>query len=144
MDSLIKQADQNKSHSHSGKTGTESQGHTHTINSGNTSSSGTLTTAGFRGVEGTVNVSGGNHRHSLLTKGNSFNVGSGSGTTYNWISGNSDYSGDLSMSGKFTPSGYLYGKTDGVSQSHTHTISSDGGTEARPENYSIRLWKRVS
>jgi hypothetical protein len=28
--------------------------------------------------------------------------------------------------------------------SHTHTINSDGGTEARPSNYTIKVWKRIN
>ena len=28
--------------------------------------------------------------------------------------------------------------------SHTHTINPDGGNEARPANYTIKVWKRVS
>ena len=31
-----------------------------------------------------------------------------------------------------------------LNHKHTVSISSDGGTEARPDNYTIRIWKRVS
>ena len=38
-------------------------------------------------------------------------------------------------------------RSDGASAySHTHqlTINSDGGTESRPSNYTIRVWKRIA
>ena len=107
--------------------GANSRGHTHTLNNGNTSSSGTTATAGFRGISGTVNVSGGNHRHSFpayeFRNTNSTICTAGNGTTGTYYT---SYSGDLSMSGSFTPSGYLYGKTDGESQNHTHSVTAAG------------------
>lgn len=34
--------------------------------------------------------------------------------------------------------------TGGVSSWHTHTVSSDGGTEARPDNVTVRKWRRTA
>jgi hypothetical protein len=34
--------------------------------------------------------------------------------------------------------------TGGASTRHTHPISSDGGPEARPDNWTIRIWKRTA
>ena len=28
--------------------------------------------------------------------------------------------------------------------SHSHTVHNDGGSESRPENYTIRIWKRTA
>ena len=42
-------------------------------------------------------------------------------------SGYAEYSGNLSMSGSFTPSG---------------TISGD--SETRPNNYTVKVWKRIN
>jgi hypothetical protein len=27
---------------------------------------------------------------------------------------------------------------------HKHNITADGGTEARPDNYTVRIWKRIA
>lgn len=40
--------------------------------------------------------------------------------------------------------GYENVASGGASTRHTHSISSDGGTEARPKNYTVRLWKRTA
>ena len=81
----------------------------------------------FRGTKGTVNVSGGNHRHTFsgdlkpLTRyGNERYTGSG-----DYIAGSIDatgYSGNLSMSGEFTPSGNIdnAGGLNGITQSHNN------------------------
>ncbi len=46
------------------------------------------------------------------------------------------------------PNSYIYGKTDGESQNHTHSVTASGtisgDSETRPNNYTIRVWKRVS
>ncbi|MBR5965727.1 MAG: hypothetical protein IK015_06390 [Treponema sp.] len=40
--------------------------------------------------------------------------------------------------------GYENVATGGASTRHTHSISSDGGTEARPKNYTVKIWKRIA
>ena len=109
------------SHTHTGPS------HTHSFTpSGSVSSTfaGTAGTTGetkptFNGTEGTVNVTGGNHRHSY----NYREIGSGSsplgGTRPTaFPSGNTEYSGNLSMSGTFTPSGTV--------SSHSHSFTPNG------------------
>jgi hypothetical protein len=85
--------------------------------------------ASFSGKAGTVSVSGGNHRHQFGSSSTSGNV-----YTANLLHGSGDvytgYSGKLSMSGSFTPSG-------SVSLSSTDT-------ETRPVNYTIKVWKRTA
>lgn len=39
-------------------------------------------------------------------------------------------------------SGYI--SIGGASTRHQHSISNDGGNEARPDNYTIKIWKRIS
>ena len=77
----------------------------------------------FRGIKNTVNVSGGNHRHSY----NYREAGSGSsplgGTRATaFPSGYTEYSGNLSMSGEFTPSGNIdnAGGLNGTTQPHNN------------------------
>lgn len=90
----------------------------------------------FNGTAGTVSVSGGNHRHQIYCTNTNFDIGAhrnylgamNMGGSYNANgSGYAEYSGDLSMSGSFTPSG---------------TISGD--TETRPNNYTVKVWKRIN
>ena len=81
----------------------------------------------FRGIKNTVSVSGGNHRHTFLgdlrplTKyGNERYTGSG-----DYVAGLTDtteYSGNLSMSGEFTPSGNIdnAGGLNGITQPHNN------------------------
>ena len=91
----------------------------------------------FRGTKGTVNVSGGNHRHifkndlrPLTRYGNERYTGRG-----DYIAGLTDateYSGNLSMSGEFTPNG---------------NIDNTGGTQ--PHNnmppYIVKYcWERIA
>ena len=77
----------------------------------------------FRGIKNTVNVSGGNHRHSY----NYREAGSGSsplgGTRATaFPSRYTEYSGNLSMSGEFTPSGNIdnTGGINGITQPHNN------------------------
>ena len=81
----------------------------------------------FTGKEGSVSVSGGNHRHSMTTRnttgGNGYCFDVGSGPSYTRYT---EYSGDLSMSGTITPK----------------LKSSD--SETRPENYTVKVWKRIN
>lgn len=85
--------------------------------------------ASFSGTEGTVSVSGGNHRHSI--SGHMSGMGGGSVSTH--VSGRimyTEYSGNLSMSGSFTPSGSV-------------TVSSSD-KETRPNNFTMKIWLRTA
>ncbi len=144
------------------------------MNNGNTSSSGTLTTAGFRGVSvitsSTINTDNTSAK-TLTGTGDAYQMGNsvsgeGSGTSQYESSGiikysrgskigTSDQSGnsikisiDATHRHQLTANGYLYGKTDDESQNHTHSVTASGtisgDTETRPINYTIRVWKRVS
>lgn len=112
--------------------------HSHTINSDNTSSSGTTTTAGFRGVSTNTSTDG-THKHSKIGFYNSNIPGNptlngkpaglygnwgGSAGTAAWVPGGTPQqassglyyfqaeTNDSSHKHAFTASGYLYGKTD--------------------------------
>ena len=71
----------------------------------------------FSGSAGTVSVSGGNHRHSITTRnttgGNGYCFDVGSGPSYTRYT---EYSGNLSMSGTFTPSGSISNTGDDVTR----------------------------
>ena len=86
--------------------------------------------ASFSGTAGTVNVSGANHAHTI--QGHMSGMGGGSVQTH--VSSSNvmytGYSGNLSMSGSFTPSG-------SVSVSSTDT-------ETRPNNFTIKVWLRTA
>lgn len=105
------QADQNKSHNHGGATGGHSADHTHS------------------GTTGAVSA---DHAH---------------GVPYG-ISTAGGGAGGFVRSTSALPSGYIpsagiignhnhYFVTDGASTNHTHTISSEGGTEARVKNVAL-------
>lgn len=92
----------------------------------------------FSGTSGTVNVFGGNHKHTETysnTRGSSGhdNDGIDSGKYYlQHLEGSTGYSGDLSMSGSFTPEG---------------TISNAGGNQAHnnmPPYLAAYCWKRTA
>lgn len=88
--------------------------------------------ASFSGTAGPVSVSGANHRHGIPgTAGTNLGRGvdsplNGSGNTREYT----DYSGNLSMSGSFTPSGSV-------------SISSTNA-ETRPYNFTIKVWVRTA
>lgn len=86
--------------------------------------------SGYSDYSGSLSMSGGNHRHSMTV-----NFRDVSGASYPYTVGSSDtrtnytaYSGNLTVSGA----------------NHRHSISNDGGAEARPINYAIKVWERVS
>ena len=87
--------------------------------------------ASFSGSAGTVSVKGGNHHHPITTRnqtgGNGYCFDVGSGPTYTRYT---DYSGDLSMSGSFTPRGSV-------------SLSSSD-TETRPKNFTMKVWVRTA
>ena len=118
------------SHSHTGPSHTHSftpsgtvGSHTHSF-----TPSGTVESS-FDGTAGTVNVSGGNHRHTYNYRG----IGEGSsplgGTRPTaFPSGNTEYSGDLSMSGTFTPRGTVSSTFSGTAGNTGETAPSFTGT----------------
>ena len=110
----------------------------------------------FSGTKSTISVSGGNHNHNGntgkkdLSHSHSYWLGSSGGggdqypkgyysTNESWGKNTGEanvsmdhshsipYSGNLSMSGTFTPSGSI-----------------SGDDETRPTNYTIRVWKRIA
>ena len=92
-----------------------------------------------------VNVSGGNHQHSFTL------TATCEGYTYAYIgsssaytSGYTSWSGDLSLSGWDNNTIYNSGGSQ-VSSGATWNIQSDsrGGDEARPNNYTVIVWKRI-
>ncbi len=115
--------------------------HSHPINSGNTSTSGTETTVGFRGVSVDVTITDPGHTHTVQ---NIYNLrsnagGDGSQHYFDHRSGASSGSADLTtnttgITAKVTAKGYLYGKTDNStafnsgdeSQNHTHSVTANG------------------
>ena len=87
----------------------------------------------FTGTAGTVSVSGGNHRHMYFT-GGSGGAGAnactrssikGSGTDWDKYT---DYSGDLSLSGSFTPSGSISGGAYKFTGTSATLKATQGGT----------------
>lgn len=106
------QADQNKAHTHTGTTGTESQTHTHSV-SGTT---GAMSANASHSHTSNAVVNGGTA--SDITPGSV--IGVGGGATINAT--NTDHT-------------HTFSATSGTpSQTHTHsfTTASDGGTETRP------------
>lgn len=122
--------------------------HSHTINSGNTSSAGTTTTAGFRGVAVT---SGANNRGHTHTRGTmeitgyftaapvggveKNNVQGGAfdwydDTTHNWYSGSSN----TKCRHSFTASKAWTGSTSDESQNHTHSVTASGYLYGKTDN----------
>lgn len=125
--------------------GANDRGHTHTINNGNTSSSGTTTTAGIRHNGSTGNMSANSTGYikitdtsngaqfltdatpttsgclSLSSFSNASTIGNGSGSasTAHQMSINVEHTHSM-------PASYIYGKTDGESQSHYHNVTAQG------------------
>lgn len=110
----------------------------------------------FSGTEGDISVSGGDHRHKDGTESTA-NASGNFGVQTPGYGGvhYTGYSGDLSLSGKFTPKGTV--------QNHRHSITSSGSlsmsgtftpegsvtvgagdSETRPDNYSYVIWKRIA
>ncbi len=122
MGVLSKQKDQNKAHSHGGSVA-DAGSHTHTR--------GTMDITGYIGDldrwRGTLTSLGDNAFYS-------------SGVVLN-SDGKSGASGNI-QAAKFQASRTWTGETSSNGQ-HAHTINSDGGTEARPMNYTVRVWKRT-
>jgi hypothetical protein len=117
----VSQASQNKAHTHtgSGTTSVESNSHTHA----------------FSGTTGAMSANA-SHTHSTTIPNSSGNTGGG-GAFGNTPIGSTTGSTNTDHTHSFS------GSTGDVSATHTHTYSftssSDGGTEARPENLSAIL-----
>lgn len=142
---LSVQSGQNRSHSHGGSTDSGGVDHTHTTNVYHRHH---------------VDVSGGNHRHQLEYVGTPLNDGNSGGGGWRFDNTGAAYthnSGNLSMSGLTNTSiydndvNYIGGNgtwnvdSGGASAySHSHGITSDGGNEARPDNFTQRKWVRIA
>ena len=118
------------SHSHSFTPSGTVSSHSHKLNNGNTSSSGTVTTAGFRGIEVTSGANNRSHKHdvSLPNLVNPSNSGTdmytqGGTTYYTAYKAQTLTSSDESQNHthKVTASGYLYGSTDNAQPTFTGT-----------------------
>ena len=143
-DSLVKQSDQNKSHSHGGSVGSGGVDHTHTTN-----------VYHRHYIDG-----GGGHNHDGLWGSNNDGVNNGvvgncEGSRYQGTITRSDGShthwtntGIYDNSGNYIGGNGSWNVGSGGASAYSHThplnINSDGGTESRPLNYTIRIWKRVS
>ena len=116
---LTKQGNQNAYHNHGGYTGNNDVGHTHNLNSANakaTSSTSANYSSLFRGSGDT-----------------STGLGTGAKGHFSTVT--------------YTTSTTLSGRTEGQSANHKHSISYDGSstdTEARPDNFTIQIWKRTA
>ena len=123
------------SHSHSFTPSGTVSSHSHKLNNGNTSSSGTVTTAGFRGIEVTSGANNRSHKHdvSLPNLVNPSNSGTdmytqGGTTYYTAYKAQTLTSSDESQNHthKVTASGYLYGSTDNAQPTFTGTAGTTG------------------
>ena len=126
-------------HSHGLNSHTHSVGaHSHTINSSNTSSAGTTTTAGFRGVSvtsggastNTVTITDPGHTHRVFdagyTSGGSSDTGWAigyGGATKDTKSSKTGITASHAHTHSVTASGYLYGKTDNSTAFNTGAAS---------------------
>lgn len=124
-----KQAGQNKSHAHTGSSGGSYAilGSAPTVSAG--ASSFTTTTA-----TGKVGLDDGKvDRQGFVTvdQNGSWAPDNGSLDDISYATG-----GSLVFNHNHT----IYQKT----HTHTVTINSDGGTEARPDNYAIKIWRRTA
>lgn len=143
---LSAQSGQNKSHNHGGSTGSGGVDHYHDMlhrhyNGGDT---------------GSADVS---HNHTYQIYGSGHNTSSGNitdesarnraaaDTTTSWASLNHTHSwGNWDSTPRYWGNeGAERYNTGGASAvSHTHGIDSDGGSEARPDNFTQRKWVRIA
>lgn len=149
---LIKQENQNLSHKHNtnGNTGSESS---HTHNMVHYHSSGSLRIQGSSGsyiICENADVTSGSNALRFHSGERTNSIGS-SGQHY-WAYGtlslDTNNSGSWSglTSSTVNSSGTAITNT-GAGSSHSHSVNLDtdskGGTEARPDNYTYRIWKRI-
>lgn len=108
------------------------------------SKSGSVSKAGtVWGNSQTISVSGGSHQHSFPgggATGGGSSLGNINSTNNTSLTFYTSFSGDLSLSGTMTPS-----VSENISVSEDISVSmSDGDSETRPENYTIKVWKRIN
>ena len=124
-----KQENQNKSHGHTGSTGGANAYLGNAANPTTTTSFTTTTTAGSFGVDDPP--SGWSIHATGFVKHQAASLG---GDCIYMNSNDSD--GKIVLDHNHT----IYQKA----HSHSVTINNDGGTEARPDNYAIKVWKRTA
>ena len=136
--------------------------HTHTINSGNTSTSGTKKTAGIRhdgstgrmSANATGDIEFAPRNVSLIMDGTTTGKDDGN---YAYHNGNLSFgSSHLSMTNNWRPDHEGFSgtrKSIHLDVSHTHSLpasyiygetDSAGTTESRPNNFTVKIWKRIS
>lgn len=109
------QSSQNLAHSHGGLTGIENANHTHS---------------------GTTGGSSVDHLHGIaIVTGTGGGVVGINSTAYN---SNGVYQGGLNTTERTQDHNHAF-TTGGISASHAHAISSDGGSESRPQNIAINV-----
>ncbi|MGD9938610.1 MAG: hypothetical protein AB7T74_02290 [Clostridia bacterium] len=122
------QSSQNIIHSHEASSGTQSASHTHTTNS----TSKTLT-----GEFSPINSYGAARR-----TGGFFSGVFSQGADQSWQFGASQQAAGANLKIDAT---HTHGTgVQSASHSHTVAVNADGGTEARPVNYTIRIWERTA
>lgn len=134
---LSAQGDQNRSHNHGGATGYYNTNHYHT------------------GTTGWMNQ---NWEHSHPINVNIHGAPDG-WDDYYWSNNNMYWSRTQSSSTPYTDavntnhthnfgtnwqSDQRAGDGNVAEPNHAHSIPADGGTECRPKNYTIRIWKRIA
>ena len=159
MNGLSKQDNQNKYHNHSGSTGgTNASLSINYSTTGISLSSNGAARFSQRGCSG----SGREDKVVKAYDGNSYSDSSGLGVTFSdgisggqsrvqYATGSKENSGSFGIydhSHSIYEPNYGAGHSHGITQSvHSHTISYDGDStyqESRPDNYTIRIWKRIS
>lgn len=92
------------------------------------------------------------HAHSATTAGMSANATGKLSVVATYRDGATG-SGCISLSDKFMhgdfgggggSGGYYYTMSINVSHTHTVTVNNYGDNETRPENYTVRIWKRTA
>ena len=155
---LSKQLNQNQYHRHSGSgdTGTESRGHVHYVNS----SQGNI--GGWQSTVSAYTGGAGNWSFEILHRDSSAavmsgtntsvsNTGSSDGYRFNTNSGTRTRDVVAAAAHSHGVGFYDNSYTSGPHQTHTHSYSFDTSyngsstnTESRPDNFTIRIWKRIN
>lgn len=93
---------------------------------------------------GTTGYDSPDHSHTI-NHGHSADISltSGGGSNY-YQTGRVNNGSGPTWTGGLVSVSYYSGSSGGASARHQHSISSDGGNEARPDNYTIKIWKRIS
>ena len=122
------------SHTHSFTPAGTISAHSHTLNSGNTSSSGSKTTAGFRGIA---------HKHDVMA-GTEYityysNKGYGIKSNHTIIEGNYTSETGYIQTHESWASGYLYGSTDSSTPRFTGTAGTTGSATGYTDSSTPRF-----